>query len=135
MEQFLVINNKQQLSRRCLPDFLSMFFRCQIYRISKNQFVSAKLFLIYIYISLTYKYKKCELFECFANAISLRLNKILFASFKNFILLVASHILCVNYDKLTISIKTCVKTPQKRNKSLHIFRSRTYARGGVSPLS
>jgi len=73
-------------------------------------------------MSLTYKCKKYELFECFANAISLRLNKILFTSFKNFIILVASHILCVNEeDKLTIFIKTCVKTPQKRNKSLHIF--------------
>jgi len=34
--------------------------------------------------------------ECFANAISLRLNKILFVSFENFIRLVASHILYVN---------------------------------------
>jgi len=58
--------------------------------------VSAELFLLYMYISLTYKCEKCELFECFANAISLRLNKILFASFKNFTLLVASHILYVN---------------------------------------
>ena len=49
-----------------------------------------------IYISLTYKCEKCELFECFANAISLRLNKTLIASFKNFIPLVASHILCAN---------------------------------------
>jgi len=53
----------------------------------------SQTFLLYIYISLTYK---CELFEYFANVISLRLNKILIASFKNFILLVASHILCVN---------------------------------------
>jgi len=44
-------------------------------------------------MSLTYK---CELFERFASAVSLRLKTILFASFKNFILLVASHILCVN---------------------------------------
>jgi len=90
----------------------------------KSVRISQTFFAIYIYISLTYKCEKCELFECFANAISLCLNKILFASFKNFIiLLVASHILCVNQeDKLTISIKTCVKTPQKRNKSLHIFR-------------
>jgi len=37
------------------------------------------------------------LIECFANAISLRLNKIIFASFKNFIIIfVASHILCAN---------------------------------------
>jgi len=43
-----------------------------------------------------YKCEKCELFECFANSISLGLNKIIFASFENFILLVASHILCVN---------------------------------------
>jgi len=46
-----------------------------------------------MYISLTYK---CELFKCFVNDILLRLNKIPFASFKNFILLVSSHILCVN---------------------------------------
>ena len=59
----------------------------------QNSVRISQTFLLYIYISLTYK---CELFECFANAISLRLKKILFASFKNFILLVASHILCVN---------------------------------------
>jgi len=55
-------------------------------------------FFCFIYISLTYKCEKCELFECFANAISVRSNKILFASFKNFIyaILVASHILSVN---------------------------------------
>jgi len=29
MEQFLIINNKQQLSRWCLPTFLGTFFRCQ----------------------------------------------------------------------------------------------------------
>jgi len=47
---------------------------------------TSQTFLIHIYICLTYKCEKCELFECFANAISLRLNKVLFASFKNFIL-------------------------------------------------
>jgi len=35
--------------------------------------------------------EKYELFEGFTNDISLGLNKILFASLKNFILLVASH--------------------------------------------
>jgi len=49
-----------------------------------------------MYISLTYKCEKCELFKCFVNDILLRLNKIPFALFKNFILLVSSHILCVN---------------------------------------
>ena len=56
----------------------------------------SQTFLLFMFISLTYKCEKFGLFECFANTISLRLNKILFASFKNFILLVASHILCVN---------------------------------------
>jgi len=62
---------------------------------SKNQFASAKLLLFYIY-KLKYKCEKCSLFECFANAISLRLNKILFASFKNFIIVVACHVICAN---------------------------------------
>jgi len=29
MEQFIIIKNKQQLSRWCLPNFLGMLFRCQ----------------------------------------------------------------------------------------------------------
>jgi len=116
------------INNNYLDDACQIFWVCSF--VVKHN-LSAKIssyqpnFFCYIHIyKLTYKCEKCELFECFANAISLCLNKILFASFKNFIiLLVASHILCVNQeDKLTISIKTCVKTPQKRNKSLHIFR-------------
>jgi len=48
MEQFLIINNKQQLSRWCLPNFLGMLFHCQKLTI-KNQFALAKLLLFYIY--------------------------------------------------------------------------------------
>jgi len=29
MEQFLIMNNKQKLSRRCLPNFLGTLFRGQ----------------------------------------------------------------------------------------------------------
>jgi len=39
----------------------------------------SQTFLLYMYISLTYKCEKCELFEFFANVISLRFTKILFA--------------------------------------------------------
>jgi len=38
------------------------------------------------------KCEKRKLFKCFVNTISIRLNKILLASFKNFIILVASRI-------------------------------------------
>jgi len=94
MEQSLILSSKQQLSR-CLPNFLGMLFQCQKNlpaKISSHQ----PSFFCSVYISLTYKCEKCSLFECFANAISLRLNKILFASFKNFITLVACHIICAN---------------------------------------
>jgi len=54
------------------------------------------------------------------------LNKILFAYIENFVMLVACHILCgTQEDKLTIFIKTSVKTPQKQIKSLQTFRLTT----------
>jgi len=78
-----------------LANFWGMLFRCQKWLFRKNQFASAKLFLFYIYNFNVQMWKM--LIECFANAISLRLNKIIFASFKNFIIIfVASHILCAN---------------------------------------
>jgi len=43
---------------------------------------SIRISQAFVYISISLMYK-CQLFECFANAISLRLNKILFTSFKN----------------------------------------------------
>jgi len=52
----------------------------------KSVRISYTFFVIYIYIyisiGLTYKCEKCQLFECFANAISLRLQKIILASFE-----------------------------------------------------
>jgi len=67
-----------------------MFFHCQKYLSVKNSSHQPNFFC-YTYISLMYICEKYELFEGFTNDISLGLNKILFASLKNFILLVASH--------------------------------------------